>query len=152
MAIETLRDVLNWTETFHKQLNQCLSQEAETSTDERAKMVLNYLADHEAKLTKVIESFEHNGKESVLNTWCYEYVQKYPITRRSHGNSPFSELDAEQIMDVVIDQHLQVIELYRYLASRAETASSKEMLDTLSSLEEHEIKRMVQSTNRFSDM
>lgn len=152
MAIETLRDVLSWTETFHKQLSECLSQEAATSADERAKMILSYLADHEAQLTKVIEGFEQNGKESVLNTWCYEYVQKYPITRRSHANAPFSELDAVQIMDVVIDQHQQVIELYRYLASRAETTSTKEMLSALSSMEEHEIKRMVQSSNRLSDM
>lgn len=152
MAIETLRDVLSWTETFHKQLSQCLSQEAETSTDERAQMVLSYLADHEAQLTKVIEGFEQNGKESVLDTWCYDYVEKYPITRRVYDNAPFSELNAEQVMDVVIDQHQQVIELYRYLASRAETTSSKEMLSALSSMEEHEIKRMVQSSNRFSDM
>ncbi|WP_231870802.1 ATPase [Marinomonas aquimarina] len=115
-------------------------------------MVLNYLSEHEQQLTKVIQGFELKGEEKVLNTWCYEYVQKYPITQSKHCDEPFASLNAQQIMDLIIDQHQQVVELYRYLASRAETTSTMEMLSALSSMEEHEIKRMVQSSNRFSDM
>ena len=69
-----------------------------------------------------------------------------------HCDSPFADLNAAQIMEVIVDQHQQVIELYRYLASRADIPSTQELLASLTSLEEHEIKRMVQSTNRFEDM
>lgn len=55
-------------------------------------------------------------------------------------------------MEVIIDQHQQVIELYRYLASRADIPSAKELLETLRSLEEHEVMRMAQSSNRFGDL
>ena len=98
-------------------------------------MILAYLADHEASLAKVVNGFE-----------------KEPIVQHVHCEAPFAELDAVQIMDVIVNQHQQVIELYRYLAARADIPSAQEMLVSLTSLEEHEIMRMVHSCNRFEDM
>lgn len=152
MQIETLRDVLNWTKEFHQHLNQCLSHCADKNTNERAKLILAYLSDHEESLAKVVNDFETSGNENALNTWCYEYVNKQPIVRHGHCDAPFADLDAVQIMDVIVDQHQQVIELYRFLASRADIPSTQEMLTSLGSLEEHEIMRMVQSANRFEDI
>lgn len=152
MQIETLKDVLHWTKEFHQQLSQCLSHCADKNTDERARMILAYLSDQEKSLTKVVDGFEVSGDEHALNTWCYEYVNKQPIVQHVHCDAPFANLDAAQIMDVIVDQHQQVIELYRYLVSRADIPSAEEMLASLRSLEEHEMMRMVQSANRFGDM
>lgn len=55
-------------------------------------------------------------------------------------------------MEVIVDQHQQVIELYRYLASRADIPSAKELMESLRSLEEHEMMRMAQFANRFGDL
>ncbi len=152
MQIETLKDVLHWTRKFHQQLSQSLSNSVDKNTDERARMVLEYLADHEKTLDKVISGFEKSGDEDALNTWFNEYVNKSPVLQNVHTNTPFANMDAAQIMEVVADQHQQAIELYRYLARRADIDSAKDMLESLLSLEEHEIMRMTQSTNRFSDM
>lgn len=152
MQIETLKDVLHWTQEFHQHLSQCLSHCAVNNTDERAQMMLSYLSDHEKTLSKIVCGFEESGNENALNTWCYEYVHHHPITRHVHCESPFAELDAAQIMDVVVDQHQQVIELYRYLASRADIPSAEELMESLRSLEEHEMMRMAQSANRFGDL
>ena len=152
MQIETLKDVLHWTREFHQHLSQCLSHCADKNMDERARMILTYLSDHEKALTKVVGSFETTGDEHALNTWCYEYVAKHPIVRHAYCDAPFADLDATQIMEVIIDQHQQVIELYCYLASRADIPSAMELMESLRSLEEHELMRMAQSANRFGDM
>lgn len=152
MQIETLKDVLHWTREFHQHLSQCLSHCAGKNTDERARMILAYLSDHEKALSQVISGFEASGDEQVLNTWCYEYVNKHPIVRHVHCDAAFADLDATQIMAVIVDQHQQVIELYRYLASRADIPSASELLEALRSLEEHEMMRMAQSANRFGDL
>ena len=47
MQIETLKDVLHWTREFHQHLSQCLSHCADKNTDERARMILAYLSNHE---------------------------------------------------------------------------------------------------------
>ena len=72
MQIETLKDVLHWTREFHQHLSQCLSHCADKNTDERARMILAYLSDHEKSLTKVVNGFETSGDEHALNTWCME--------------------------------------------------------------------------------
>jgi len=152
MHIETLKNVLHWTKEFHQHLSQCLANGADKNTDERARMILDYLADHEQRLTKVINGFKISGDDPILNTWCYEYLNKQPIVQCVHCDTPFSELNAVQIMDVIVEQHQQVIELYRYLAARAVIPSVQEMMNSLKSLEEHEMKRMVQSANSLADI
>ena len=152
MQIETLKDVLHWPREFHQHLSQCLSHCADKNTDERARMILAYLSNHEKALTRVVSGFETSGDEHALNTWCMEYVNKHPIVRHAHCDAPFADLDAIQIMEAIMDQHQQVIELYRYLASRADIPSAKELMGSLRSLEEQEMMRMAQSANRFGDM
>lgn len=152
MQVETLKDVLHWTREFHEHLNQCLSHCADRNSDERARMMLTYLSDHEKALTKVVRGFESSGDEHALNTWCYEFVTKHPIVQHAYCDAPFSEFDAGQIMEVIVDQHQQVIELYRYLASRVDIPSAQELMESLHSIEEHEMMRMSQSANRFSDI
>jgi len=152
MQIETLKDVLHWTKEFHHHLSQCLSHCADKNADERAKMILSYLSDHENILAKVVAGFEASGDENALNTWCTEYIEHHPITQHVHCDAPFSELDVVRILEVINDQHQQVIELYRYLASRADIPSARELLENLKNLEEHEMMRVIQSANRFSDL
>nr|WP_276669151.1 hypothetical protein [Thalassolituus oleivorans] len=104
MQIETLRDVLLWTKEFHQHLSQCLSHCVDKNTDERARMILAYLSDHEESLTKVVNGFETTGNEHALNTWCYEYVNKQPVVQHAHCDAPFSELDSEQIIEIIVNR------------------------------------------------
>ncbi len=152
MQIETLKDVLHWSTEFHQHLSQCLSHCADKNTETRAQMVLSYLAEHESFLQKVIQGFEASGDVKALNTWCYEYVNRHPVVQHEHCDAPFGSLSVTEIMDVIVDQHNQLIELYRYLYSRADRPSMQELLQSLVSLEEHELGRMVQSVNRISDI
>jgi GTP-binding protein EngB required for normal cell division len=152
MQFETLKDVLHWTREFHQQLSDSLLHSSSKNSDERARMTLTYLSDHEKALANVVSVFAASGEEHALNTWCIEYIVHKPITQQTHVDEPFVSLDATQIISLIVDQHEQVIELYRYLASRADIPSAIELLETLSAMEEHEMMRMVQSTNRFGDL
>lgn len=152
MEMETLKDILVWTQEFHQHLSHCLTHCADENTNKRSQMLLKYLADHEETLSEVIEEFSVSGNEHALNTWTYEYVNKQPIVQHVHCDAPFAALDSTQIIDVIVEQHQQVIKLYRYLLNRADIPSSKEILESLCSLEEHEIMRMVHSANRLDDI
>lgn len=152
MEIETLKDILVWTKEFHQHLNHCLSHCSDENINIRSKMLLKYLSDHEKTLSEVIEDFLKSDNEHALNTWSYEYIKKQPIVQNVHCDAPFAALNSVQIMEIIVDQHKQVIELYRYLANKADIPSAKELLESLTSLEEHEIMRTVHSANRFEDM
>ena len=152
MQVETLRDVLHWTSEFHQHLSECLKHCADNNEGTRAQMLLKYLSEHEEKLRHVIHEFEVTGNEHALNTWCYEYLNKHPIVQHHDCDAPFSQLSTKEIMQVIIHQHKQVIDLYRYLHERADIPSAEELMETPKSFEEHEMMQMVQSANRLEDL
>jgi DNA integrity scanning protein DisA with diadenylate cyclase activity len=152
MQVENLKDILDWTIDFHQQLSLCLADCVNKNESERAKLLLDYLAQHEQTLTKVIMGFEKTASSNALNTWCYEYLDKHPIVKHKHTDAPFSDLNTLQIIEIVIHMHQQVITLYRDLAAQTVVNSAHDLLEELLSLEEHEAMRMSQSANRLEDM
>ncbi|OZG69772.1 ATPase [Hahella sp. CCB-MM4] len=152
MQVETLKDVLHWTTRFHQDLSQCMVRGAGHSGNERAKLLLDYLSKHETSLKRIVEEYEQSSNKNALDTWCYEYLEKHPVVRHEHCEVPFDELDSVQIMEVVMEYHRQVIELYRYLLAKAPTGPTQELLSSLLELEEHEVMIMAQGANRLEDL
>lgn len=152
MQAENLKDVLDWTIDFHQQLSLCLADCAKKNESERAKLLLDYFAQHEQDLTKVITEFKKTASSNALNTWCYEYLDKHPIMKHKHTDIPFADLDTLKITETVMHMHQQVITLYRDLMAQIVVNSAHELLEELLSLEEHEAMRMTQSANRLEDM
>ena len=75
MQIETLEDILSWTRLYHSQLSQCLKHCSDRNEEHRAKLLLDYLSDHETRLEKVIGLYEKGTNKRILNTWFY-YLRK----------------------------------------------------------------------------
>ena len=152
MIVETLKDFISWTQKFHQNLAVCMKACADKNDDERVKILLNYLSKHEKELATTIGRFTHTSEERALNTWTYEYFNKSTIIQHDDECiEPFNNLEAGQVIDKVIIQHNEILTLYRDLYSKAEVASTKELLEQLVALEESHIKQMVQSTNRMID-
>ena len=152
MQVETLEDVLHWTGQFHKQLSICLDHCADRHLQERASLLLEFLARHEAQLSTLLEAFARSSEAKVLHTWCYEYLDRKPIVQHRHCHAPYTELDTPQIIDVILEQHEQVIDLYKYLLSRAETPEVRELLSSLVALEEEAVRSMIDGANRLEDI
>lgn len=153
LKIETLRDILQWTQDYHQALSDCMKHCADQNESIRAKMLLDYLADHEKKLAMVLERFAQSADKKALNTWCVEYLDKHPIIVHTPiCEGPFVKLMPGEIITQVTDQHNQIIDLYKHLLARAEIPTAKELLEQLTSLQEHQIMQMVHSANRLEDI
>lgn len=152
MQVETLKDVLEWTEAFHNNLYACLHHCAGSNENIRAKMLLDYLAQHEKKLSEIVSQFEETADAKALDTWCYDYLEKHPVVHRTQCDAPFQELGPDEIMEIITDQHEQIIDLYRSLHARMGTAATQELLESLVSLEEHEAMQITQGANRMQEM
>jgi len=152
MQVETLKDVLNWTREFHQHLANCMHHCASQNESKRAKLLLDYLADHEQKLVEVLDGYLETADAKALNTWCLEYLDKNPIVRHELCDKPFAQMNADEIITEITHQHEQVIELYRYLRGRDAAPSYRELLDQLLSLEEHEAMRMSKAAKHLDDL
>ncbi|MCQ4318850.1 ATPase [Stutzerimonas stutzeri] len=152
MQVETLGDVLDWTKAAHTSIADCLAHCSQASRQERVRMLLDYLALHERELSRALTLSKQDASPSALHTWCYEYFKKYPIEPHEQCNEDFRDMDTDLVMAKVLAFHEKVMGLYRYLLSRAEVTSSRELLENLLSLEEHEAMRMARDVGRMQDM
>ena len=152
MKVRTISDLIDWTRVMHQQLAARLAEGSQQHEQEMAKLLLSYLADHEATLEKTIDGFEQRADPKVLKTWVYDYLEHEPIDLTRSGDAPFAEMDFNEICGSVFDVHNQVIDLYRDLLGRADIPEAQELLQTLLDIEKHETMRLAQQTNRMQDM
>ncbi|SHF20814.1 hypothetical protein SAMN05444279_12144 [Ruegeria intermedia] len=152
MKVETFSDLIVWTREMHHWLAECLAHCSTQSEQELARMLLTYLADHEAALEKIVDGFMKQADPKALNTWVFDYLGHEPIDPHRTCDTPFAQMSVEEICEAVFDFHNQVINLYRYLLGRAEIPEARELLQALLEMEEHETMRLAQQSNRIRDM
>lgn len=152
MKVETLKDVLEWTKSTHRNLSQCMTHCAEHHDSERARMLLEYLSEHENTLKAALQRFVDASSSKVLNTWCLEYLDRQPIVDHKNCEASFMGQDLSEIIETVVAQHHQIISLYKHLYSRAEIPSVLELTKQLANLEEHHAMQMVQASNCIQDI
>lgn len=152
MQIEQIKDILDWTVSYHQQMGQCYEQCVNQSESTRIKMLLDYLASHEQQLANAISKYEAIADPRDLGTWCVEYVNKNPMLAHTLCEANLNELDIHQIVAKTIDMHDQLIDLYVHLAARAPTERTKELFDNLVLLEQKETMRMVRDSESLEDL
>lgn len=152
VRVETFADLIDWTRAVHSRLADCLAHCSTHSEQARARMLLSYLADHEAKLERIVDGFKKRADSKALNTWVYDYVGHPPIDPHRDCDAPFASMTFDEICTAVFDLHEQVTGLYTYLLSRAEIPEARELIEALMDMEQHETMRLAQQSNRIRDM
>lgn len=152
MTLKTLGEIVSWTRDFHQHLSECMQHCQNENENARAQMLLTYLSAHEARLSEVVSGFEKLGRNKALQTWTSEYLALHPIVVRKSCDEPYAKMRSDDIVDEILGQHEEVIELYRFLETRADTNSTRKLMKSLRELEESEVRVMMQAINRFADM
>lgn len=150
MKVETIEDVVDWAQALHSRLAECLADCSAEHEKLQAQWLLTYLADHERTISKVISGMSPD--DSVLNTWIYDYIGHAPIDPHRTCDRAFAEMSFEEICTAVFDLHNQAIKLFAHLASRAEIPSTREFINQLLDIEQHETMRLAQQANRIRDL
>lgn len=152
MKVARFQDLIGWTRDLHRQLGECLSHCASESDQMQAKWLMEYLASHEATISEVVASFEASADVNAMQTWFYDYLDRKPIKLHPTCDSPYAKMEFDEICHSVFHLHNQLMDLYRYLVSRAETPEVRELLEFLLEMEEHETMRLAQQTSRMRDL
>jgi hypothetical protein len=152
MEIKTFFDLIEWSRSLHAQLAQCLSHCAKIHPNERAAMLLAYLAACETAIEKMVAGFEHQADPKAAKTYVYDYIPHKPIKTHLDCDDHYAKLDSSGISAEVFDFHEQIINLYRTLVGKAEIPEAVELMKTLLDMEEHEVKRLVHQTHRMDEL
>ena len=152
MEIRTFIDLIEWTRQLHAKLAQCLSHCASHHDDERASMLLEYLASHETEIEKMVSAFERQADPKVARTYVYDYMPHDPISAHLVCDDHYAKLDSKAISAEVFDFHEQIISLYRTLIDKAEIPEARDLMQSLLDMEENETKRLVRQVGRMDDL
>lgn len=152
MDIKTFRDLIEWTADLHQNLSICLADCAEKHEQERARALLGYLARHEAELERLVTEFERQGDNKILETMVYDHMADKTIKTHRTCNDHYTTLDFDGICREIFDFHDQVVELYRYLAGRAEIPEAEELFEELLDMEQNESMRLARQVGQMNDI
>ncbi len=149
MSVENIQQMLKITRLLHTNLAHSLDKASLSTRSEKVRMLLDYLSLHEKELSRVLELSEHDTQAAAIRTWCVEYFDKKSIAL---DNTDYTNMTSAEIMRSIVTIHNKIIELYRYLALRAETVVANELLSNLLTLEQHEAMRMVRDAQELEDL
>ena len=144
MEIKSFFDLIDWTRKLHENLAECLVHCAPQYADQRTSLLLDYLVKHEKTVAQLIHQLEGTSSLKVLNAHCDEYLDQRPFLRHQHRGEDFVTLNPDEIMKMLVQEHEQIIELYRHLYWHAETISAQDILKQLLELEEHQAMKIAQ--------
>lgn len=152
MTVETIKDILDWTRKLHTQLEEVYRSCSDESDSERTRLLLNYVADHEAKLAGAIEHYEKDASLNLIDSWVQDYIMKNPFMQGMMTSLKFAGMSSEDILNATVASHQHLIDMYKDLAESAQSQQLKELFENMQFLELHELMRMVHTSERFNDL
>lgn len=133
MAMEpkTLATILDEVDAFHQRLIAHLQHCRKQCTNERERLLLDFIIDHEEWLSSSLSSLERQQYGNALNTWFYEYTDRHAILFARVDEIPFHEMPYDAIAEKIRDINEQIIDLFQHLKERSESKSAEKALDEL---------------------
>ena len=106
MDVRTFGELIDWTRQLHEHLAACLAHCADIHEEERARMLLNYLAAQEAEMQRVVARFEQTADAKALKTYVFDFhEQTINLYRTLVGKAEIPE--AKELLDslLALEEH-----------------------------------------------
>jgi len=149
MRFEQVKDVLHHVIDFHKALASDYRKLAGEAEDERVRLLLRYLADHENKMRQGLTRYTEGDDRNVLDTW----MQNTPDLEQPHVLADLrgclAGTTVEDIADTAERIHATLEKLYRELVEASEIDEERELFQSLADFQNAETRRLVRNTARM---
>lgn len=151
MNIERCEDLIDWTRKAHALLADSMAEGAKDRNDSLAKMLLDYLAQHERELAATLVRVKEHAEPGALQTPLHDAVQGSALTLDIDSET-FATISVDQVSQEVFALHNRIIDLYRSLEQRRELHKASALIAEVLQLEERETKRLAHQVNRMHEM
>lgn len=150
MRFKQLKDVLDYLINAHQQMGEYYTQLSDTVLQQRVKLILDYLAEHENHISNELLQYEKDAPYGVLNAW-FQDIQDDPLLLKLE-QPPAPDLSEEQVMRIALELDDRLISLYEQLASHCKSSAARDALENLLDQEKQRKKRFVLSMLRMHDL
>jgi rubrerythrin len=144
MAPRRMIDFLHWAENYHKRLRQFYESHTKEAARPEVRSLLDYMAQHQAILARVIEEYEKDAPRAVLDTWFK--VSPDPKAFKDPDAAGFrADMTTGEVIDLALDLDRSLREMYSVLLRSADSVALREMIQNLIDAENREQVRLLRS-------
>lgn len=144
MAPRRTIDFLHWARDYHRKLRDFYADREHEATRPEVRTLLEYMAQHQDALAKVIEAYEDGAPKELLDAWFK--VSPDPKAFRDPETAGFrADMTTAEVISLALDLDTSLRDMYRVLVRDAESNELKELLEALLADEEREEVRLLRS-------
>ena len=151
MHYKTVKDVVDYSRKLHQQISKLYQEISQDQTQERVKMLLDYLQRHEAHLEKSLNQFEHDKSQAVLDSW-FQYAPDQSITEVLESIEITNHMSTDEVITMALKLDDYFIELYEGMVENASSSAVKSVFQNLLEMEQQEKIRTSRAALTIHDM
>ncbi len=136
LGYENVGHVLSVLSDMHEQIGQVLGELGHQAADERRKLNLEYLAEHQSRRATALVSYQQNADPTLLEQWFQIPFPEEPSDLIASLQT--RESDQLSIDSLVCEIDTFMDRLLPHLRDRAETRNAKALFDDLMEIESRE--------------
>ncbi len=144
MAPRRTIDFLHWARDYHRRLRDFYSNREREAARPEARALLEYMAQHQDILARIIDEYEKDAPKRVLDAWFK--VSPDPKAFKDPESAGFrADMTANEVVGLALELDKNLRDMYRVLIRGATSAELRDMLANLLEDEEREEIRLLRS-------
>lgn len=151
MHYKTVKDVVDYSRKLHLQISKLYQEISQKQTQERVKMLLDYLQRHEAHLEKSLNQFEHDKSQKVLESWL-QYAPDQNISDVLETIEINDHMTTDEVIEMALKLDDYFIVLYTDMVENASSSAVKAVFQNLLEMEQQEKIRTAKTALTINDM
>lgn len=151
MRFHQVREVVRWALDFHTQLAHQYAALGPACKDERVRMALAYLAEHEREMARGLSGYMDSDSEhrNVLDTWFSDQAEMpHPEVLMRLGECAECTT-MESVLSTALTIHKTLEDMYRHRAENAAIADEQGFFNALAGGHAAEVRRLVRDVARL---
>ncbi|MDI5892638.1 2-hydroxyacyl-CoA dehydratase [Halomonas rhizosphaerae] len=153
MRFHQVKELVAWAADYHRGLAEQYDQLAAGDVNDRVRMALEYLAEHERKMQIELANYleEQSDHRKVLETW-FDDPADFPHAPTLDRLIECMSCDSVQdVLSTALTMHRTLQDLYAHRVERASVEAEREFFASLSSGHEAEVRRLARDMQRLED-
>lgn len=135
---------LRWAAEFHKDLREFYERKSKEALSPEVETLLQYLSRHEGSLAEIIEAYEDDAPQEILDAW-FKVAPELRAVKQPADIEFAPDATVDEVIDKALEMDESLISVYRMLIRQAVPARLREVLQNLVEEEEREEKRLLKS-------
>ena len=144
-------DFIMFVRNLHSDFKNYFEKILDNQNQEKIKMILGYLAEHESKMVQTLNEYEKGLAKSIEETW-YQFIE-LPEKPTCLKNLSFKgDMSIDSVLELISKMDNCLINLYKKLSEISVTDETRKIFQNLADLEKNELRRVVHNIQKAAEL